>query len=60
MAKQIERSVAVVTIKDAGRMTKKGRKAIADWLRKHADDLEKLGDNYAPRFRGRYLYRTGA
>ena len=62
MAKQereagVEKSAAVLTIKDAALMTKRGRKAIADWLRRHADWLEEHGAEYDRRFRGRFLYR---
>lgn len=51
-----EQSAAIVTIKDAGSMTRRGRKAVADWLRKHATWLEKDGHAYSKRFTGRYLY----
>ena len=50
-------SAAIVTIKDASKMTRRGRKAIAIWLRKTADDLVKHGNNYSKGFRARYLYR---
>ena len=52
-----EKTAAVLTIKDAGEMTTRGRKAVAEWLRKQASWLEKDGHVYAPRFRARYLYR---
>lgn len=52
-----QKSAAIVTIRDAGRMTKKGRRAIAAWLRRHAEWLEQHGDQYSTRFTGRYLYR---
>jgi hypothetical protein len=51
-----EKVAASVHIYDAPAMTKAGRKEIAGWLRKHADWLLKEGDNYAKRFRGRYMY----
>lgn len=51
-----EYSAAIVTIKDAPSMTKRGRKAIAKWLRNHAQWLEQDGDKYAKRFTGRYIY----
>ena len=51
-----EYSAAIVTIKDAPSMTKRGRKAIAAWLRKHAVWLEQDGDKYSKRFTGRYIY----
>lgn len=35
-------------------MSPTGRKQIADWLRQHARDLMKGGDNYAPHFIGRF------
>jgi hypothetical protein len=52
-----EKSAAILTIKDAERMTKKGRKEIATWLRRQAEWLTKHGDNYSKGFRARYLYR---
>jgi hypothetical protein len=51
------KSAAVLTIKRADEMTPAGRKAIAAWLRRHAAMLLKDGKDYAPTFRGRYLYR---
>lgn len=52
-----QKSAAVLTVKDSDKMTKAGRKRIAKWLRKQADDLEMTGHNYASRFRARYLCR---
>lgn len=58
MAKAKEKSAAVLTIKEASKMTKKGRKDIATWLRRQADLLLKHGDQYIDgAFRARYLYR---
>ncbi len=51
-----EKSAAVLTIFKANEMNKKGRKAIAEWLRNHAEWLEEYGEEYSPLFRGRYLY----
>ena len=51
-----EKSAAIVTIFDAPSMTKKGKREIANWLRKHAKWLEEDGDKYSKLFRGRYLY----
>lgn len=50
-----EKIAASVTIHDAADKTPEGRKKIAAWLRRHANDLIKDGDNYANRFRGRYV-----
>jgi len=50
------KSAAVLTIKDAADMTPEGRKAIAEWLRRHAQYLVAQGKDYSPRFRARYLY----
>lgn len=47
---------AKVTIKAANLMTKKGRRAIADWLRDQADALVEFGDQYATKYEARYLY----
>lgn len=52
-----EKSAAIVTVKDASKMTPKGRRSIAAWLRMQADNLEKDGHLYATRFTGRYLYK---
>jgi triphosphoribosyl-dephospho-CoA synthetase len=57
MKKYIRKSAAVLTIFDAGKMTKKGRRDIAKWLRQHAEDLLSDGDNYSSLFRGRFQYR---
>lgn len=58
MAKRAkEKSAAVITIKAPGKMSKKGRREIAAWLRRHASMLVKDGDKYTDgRFTGRYLY----
>lgn len=52
-----EKSAAVITIKDAPAMTKKGRKEVADWMRDQAKFLEEDGARFSNRFRARYLYR---
>ena len=54
-----EKTAAVVTIFDAGKMSPAGRKRIAAWLRNQADMILTEGDNYSDRFRGRYLYNEG-
>ena len=51
------KSAAIVTVKDAQKMTKRGRKAIATWLRRQASFLEKHGTEFSGRFTARYLYR---
>ena len=53
-----EKSAAVLTIHDADVMTLQGRQDIAAWLRRQAQMLEDDGDNYAHRFRARYLYTS--
>jgi hypothetical protein len=53
--RQAAKPPAMLTIRRAGDMTPEGRKAIANWLRMHANDLLKEGSNYAPVFRGRYM-----
>ena len=52
-----EKSAAIVTIFKASDMTKRGRKQIADWLRKQAKTLEQNADQLANRYTARYLYR---
>jgi hypothetical protein len=57
MAKKAPKTAAIITIRGAGRMTKKGRRDIANWLRRHADSLVKYGHEYSNgRFIGRYHY----
>ena len=52
------KSAAVVTIRKAGAMTPKGRRAIVEWLRHQADMLEEHGKNYTlATFTARYLYK---
>lgn len=50
------KTAAIVTIRDANKMTKKGRRAIAKWLRDRADDLIQHGDQLDKTFRARYIY----
>lgn len=53
----MEKTAAVVTIFEGNQMSKKGRKMIADFLRKQADDFERYGHVYAKRFTHRYRYQ---
>lgn len=50
------KSAAIVTIRDAARMTARGRRDVAAWLRRTASFLVKHGDQYSSRFTGRYMY----
>lgn len=50
-----DKSAAVLTIKDAQKMTPKDRREIAAWLQMHAKYLVEHGREYSPRFTGRYL-----
>lgn len=53
-----EKSAAILTIKGAGRMSPKGRKAIVAWLRRQASFLAQHSKDYSTgRFTARYLYR---
>ncbi len=45
---------ARITILDANSMERKRRHSIAEWLRTNANDLEKIGACYAPRYTARY------
>lgn len=54
--KRKDRSAAIVTIRDADKMTTRGRRDIAAWLRRTAAFLVKHGDQYSSRFAGRYMY----
>lgn len=51
------KSAAVLTIKSPGSMSRKGRRDIADWLKRQADMLLTDGDKYTDGgFIARYLY----
>jgi hypothetical protein len=52
----VMKAAAVVTIRNAHKMDEEGRKAIAAWLRRHANYIVKHGKAYGPEMRGRYLY----
>ena len=52
-----DKSAAILTVKDAPKMTPRGRKQIATWLRRQAAFLESDGKRFASRFTARYLYR---
>ena len=54
------KSAAVITVRDASKMTKRGKKQVAAWMRKHADMLEVEGHNYSRRFTGRYIIREAS
>jgi hypothetical protein len=49
-------SAAVITVFKANKMTKKGRREVAKWMRRQADFLEKEGYVFSARFTARYLY----
>lgn len=55
--KRKPKTAAIVTIRAPGKMTKRGRRDIAVWLRQHANWLLKHGDEYTDgRFTGRFIY----
>jgi len=57
----MEKPIAILTLKAPGKMEQKRRHDIAEWLRQHADELEKNGALYTDRtFTGRYLLATCA
>lgn len=51
-----ERTAAILTIRNAPNMTKRGRKLVADWMRRCADTFEADGQAYSLLFTARYLY----
>ncbi len=52
------RTVGTVTVRGVASMTKRGRKGIADWLRRKADDIESdtKSKKLAPRFTANFCY----
>ena len=54
---RVKKTAATLTIHGPGRMSKAGRRDIANWLRRHASMLVKEGDKYTEgRFRGGFHY----
>jgi hypothetical protein len=53
----MSKAAAFIKIKDAGNMNKKGRRDIANWLRKEAKALVKDGHLYGRNIIIRYLYK---
>ncbi len=51
------KAAATVTIREAAKMTAKGRKKVANWLRGRAKLLENHADLLAPRFTSKYFYK---
>jgi len=52
------KSAAILTIKDAPRMTTRGRNRIATWLERQAGFLRRNAKQLSPRYTARYLYAT--
>ena len=53
----MSKSAAIITIHRASAMNIRGRKRIADWMRRQANLLERHADQLSKRFTARYLYR---
>ena len=52
-----ETDAAKLVIHNASEMDKTRRTEVADWLRMHADDLEKDGAEYDATFTGHFIDR---
>jgi hypothetical protein len=44
---KISKPIATIQIRGAGKMTKEDRKKLAGWLRRHATELVREGDQYS-------------
>lgn len=53
---QKDRAAAVITIRDGAKMTRRGVKDVAKWLRKQANWFECHSGTLSPTFRARYIY----
>jgi len=51
--------ISSLTIRNAAKMGKKGRRDVANWLRKQANHLLTDGDNYSARFTASFNYVEG-
>jgi len=52
-----QKASAIITIRDADKMTPRGRRAVAAWMVRQAGFLTKFGRELSPRFTARFLYR---
>lgn len=54
----LDKTAATITINRPGEMNSRGRRAVATWIRKTAEDFERYGKDYTDKqFRARYLYQ---
>lgn len=51
-----DKCAAILTIIDGSRMTKRGRKEIAAWIKKQAIYFENYPESFSGKIRLRYLY----
>jgi len=56
-AKAPIKAAASLVIHEADEFTERGRKDVANWLRRQASALLREGANYSKRYTARYLYR---
>lgn len=52
-----EKTAVVLTIRMAPKMTERGKRDIAAWMRRQANFLTKHADQMANRFTARYIYK---
>lgn len=50
------KTAAIITIKDAAKMSKRGRNKVAEWLERQAHFLRNNAKQLSPLFRARYIY----
>jgi acetylglutamate kinase len=50
------KAAAIITLRDADKMSNEGRKEVAAWMRETAKSLVKDGNVYSGEIRFRYLY----
>lgn len=55
MSEKKEKAAAILTIRDASKMTPKGRKEIARWIRRQTKFFLKNPNQLASRFTARYI-----
>lgn len=48
------RPIATILIREAGKLNAHGRRALAAWLRRQGDNVEKHGSVYSQNFKARY------
>lgn len=56
---EVEKPIATIRFEDAAQLSPRQREKLAQWLRKHANELVDTADQYAPHFTARFFPTPG-